>query len=501
MTIPFWLVTIAPLTDVPGHMGRAAIAAFQDDPAFRALMGFHWYPVPNLGVDLIVEALRRVMSITQAYWLAAASIPLLLTLGLSATACRVNREGGAALPWALLFVWSFPFSYGFLNYMLGVALSFLGFALWMRLDSHPRVREVLTWIGVPLVFLCHAVGGSMVSLFIASREFSLSELRSVKGWLAFIRRIRPLIVGFAIIVVWRLSTQTIAGETEIGLRQKLNAIVMILRDQNIWLDIGSLIAAIGIYLFGRWKGARIAPALLPAILFLIPLFIVMPSRLAGSHFADMRLLPVIPMLVFIGQDWRGVAQARWVALTGFALVALRLAVTAMGFSAYQRDYEAQLAALDHIPLHSRVITLGESHCDATEHWRYDRRAHLGELLQVYRRSWSNGQWDTDGGHLTQVRWRPSEAFYHDPSQHYWAKDCLKPGTVDRWTFEQAMTALPFGRFDYLWLIGRHPAVAASPSLVPVWSGPDGSMLYRASPKAVSATPAPISQPPSTSLGQ
>jgi hypothetical protein len=500
-TLPFWFVTIPPLTDVPGHMGRAAIAALQGDPAFAALMGFRWYPEPNLGADLIVEALRHIVSITCAYWFAAAVIPFLLTLGLFAVARRLNRDGAAALPWALLFVWSYPFSYGFLNYMLGVALSFLGLALWIRLDARPQWREALTWLGVPLVFLCHAVGGSMVSLFIASREFSASDLRSRNGWIDFINRVRPLMAGVVIIVVWRLTTQSIAGATEIGIRQKSNAIVMLLRDQNLWLDTGSLVAALGVYLFGRIRGARVHPALVPAILFLIPLFIVMPSRLAGSHFADMRILPVIPMLVFIAQDWRGIAGARWVTLAGFALIALRLVLTTIGFVGYDRDYRAQIAALDHVPLHSRVIVLEESECDGVRNWVHDRRGHLGELLQVYRRSWSNGQWDTDGGHLTQIRWRPSAAFYHDPSQHFWPAKCLKPGVPDRWSFAQAMAALPYGRFDYLWLIDVHPPVAPSPLLTPVWKGPGGSILYRASAKTSSATPAPISQPPSTSPGQ
>jgi hypothetical protein len=500
-TVPFWFVGIPPLTDVPGHMGRAAIAAQQDDPAFAALMGFRWYPEPNLGADLIVETLRHVMSVTQAYWLVAAAIPFLLTLGLFAVARRLNHGGAAALPWALLFVWSFPFSYGFLNYMLGVALSFLGLALWLRLDPRPRLREALTWIGVPLIFLCHAVGGSMLSLFIGSRELAASDLRSRRGWIDLLIRVRPLIVGFAIIVVWRLSTQSIAGATEIGLRQKLNALVMMLRDQNIWLDTASLLAALLVFTHGQRHGARLNRAVLPAVLFLIVLFLVMPSRLAGSHFADMRILPVIPMLAFAAQDWRGVAGARWVTVAGYALVVVRLIVSTIGFTAYHRDYREQLAAMARIPLHSRVIVLSESPCDATRHWRSDRRGHLGELLQVYRRSWSNGQWDTDGGHLTQVRWRPSPYFYHDPSQHFWSEHCLKPGVPDRWSFAQAMRALPYGRFDYLWLIGPHPAVGASSALAPVWMGPGGSILYRANAKASSATPAPISQPPSTSLGQ
>ena len=154
------------------------------------------------------------------------------------------------------------------------------------------------------------------------------------------------------------------------------------------------------------------------------------------------------MLVFIGQDWRAVSRrtASRVALAGFALVALRLAVTTVGFIAYDHDYRAQLGALAHIPQHSVVVALSESPCDATEHWRNARRGHLGELLQVYRRSWSNGQWDTDGGHLTQVIWQPSADYYHDPSQHFWPKRCLKPGVPDRRSFADAMTQLPFGRF-------------------------------------------------------
>lgn len=502
-TLPFWLVTIPPLTDVPGHMGRAAIAAWQDDPALRALMGFNWHPVPNLGADLLVEALRHVVSITRAYWLVSAAIPALLTAGVFAVARSLNRTGAAGIGWALVFVWSFPFNYGFLNYMLGVGLSLLGFAGWMRLDGRPGRREALTWLFVPLIFLCHAVSGSMFSLFVASRELAAVGRLDRRNIIAFLRRIRPLIAGVAIIIVWRLGTQTITGVNEIGVRQKLNALIMMLRDQNIWLDLGSLIAALVAAVIGWQRGARVHRAVVPAMLLLAALFVVMPSRLSGSHFADMRLLPVIPLLFFAGQDLSRVSPrlARVIAVSGYALFAIRLAVTTIGFAAYERDYRAQLAALPLLPAYSRVIVLSESRCDATRNWRSDRRGHLGELAAVYRRGWSNGQWDTDGGHLTQIRWRPSAAFYHDPSQHFWPVECLKPGVPDRWSFADAMGQLPYGRFDYLWLIGAHPAVPPSERLTAVWTGPDGSILYRAMAKASSATPAPSSQPANTSLGQ
>ena len=46
---PFLVVTIPPLTDVPGHMGSAAAAAYADDKVFARFMRFTWHLVPNLG--------------------------------------------------------------------------------------------------------------------------------------------------------------------------------------------------------------------------------------------------------------------------------------------------------------------------------------------------------------------------------------------------------------------------------------------------------------------
>ena len=480
---PFLFVTIPPLTDVPGHMGGSAVAAYAaGDPALARLMSFHWYPVPNLGADIIVSALWRVVGITRAYWVVAALIPPLLALGILMIARTLNPRGAAAIGWALIFIYCFPFNSGFLNYMLGIALALLGLACWMLLDGRPRFREAATWIAVPLLFLCHVVAGSVFVLLVGSREFGL--LRPPVRLRELARRIRPLFSSIVIILLWRLSAQSFAGRNSIGVKSKIYALVMLLRDQNLVLDVGSLVAATAVFVLGWRKGARPHRAVAPAILALIVLFVITPGSLSGSEYADERLLPLIPMLAFATQDWSRVdiRLARFVAISGMALLVVRLTFTVVGFAAYDTRYVAEIAALDHIADHSRVLVLNGRDCDWGMNWRSDRLDHLGDLAIVYRRSWTNSQWDIDGIHLLQVRYRPSSFFYHDPSQFIWPAPCGNK-LKHRPTIDDALSTLPFDGIDYLWMLNAQlPAGYSNHRLAVRWRKV-GSTLYAVLPRS------------------
>lgn len=451
LTLPLLVVAIPPLTDLPGHMGSSAAAAYAHDPAFARLMAYHWHLVPNLGTDTIVAALQGALGLRRSYWLVATIIPVLLAGSILTVARVLNPRGAAATPWALIFVYSFPFNNGFLNYMLGVALSLLGFGSWMLLDRRPRLREAAAWIAVPLVFLCHAVSGCLLVLFIGAREFALAwRHRRLDGLL---RHVRPLLSSVVIIVLWRLGAHSFAGRNRISVGAKLNALLMLLRDQNLLLDLGSLILALAVFIMGYRRGARPHPVVVPALLILVLLFIVMPSLMSGSSYADERLLPLIPMLAFATQDYSAVDRrfTRLVAFCGLALLVVRIAVTTVGFAAYDARFTTELHALAHIPEHSRVLVLNNRDCSPIHHWRSNRLDHLGELAIVERRAWTNSEWDIDGGHLLQVLYRPSPRFYDDPSEFVWPAKC--GGIRKRHpTMQDALAAAPFDGLDYVWLL-------------------------------------------------
>ena len=486
---PFLVVTIPPLTDVPGHMGSAAVAAYAHDRVFAQFMRFTWHLVPNLGTDLVVAVARRMLGITGAYRLAAAAIPPLLGIGILMMARTLNPRGAAAIGWALVFVYCYPFNYGFLNYMLGVALALIGFACWIMLDRHPGLRELATWITLPLLFLCHVVAGCLLVLFVGSRELSGLRHRNQLG--GFLRRVRPLLSSVLILLLWRLSAQSFLGRNHTGVHIKLNALVMLLRDQNRLLDQGSLLAAVAVFTIGWWKGARPHRAVGAALLGLVVLFVVTPSSLSGSSFADERLLPLIPILAFATQDWSRVTPrlARLVLASGLLLFVLRLGFTFAGFVAYDARYSAELAALQEIPDHSRVLVLNGVYCSARDHWRPDRLGHLGDLAIVYRRSWTNSEWDVDGAHLLQIRYRPSLVFYDDPSQYVWETAC-RDVAEGRRDMHDVLPTIPYGGIDYLWLIDAAlPAGTSDPRLVLRWKD-DISALYAVTPARPEPAPHP-----------
>ena len=480
LTIPFLFVRIPPFTDVPGHMGSAAAAAYAGDPVFTQRMSFHWHLIPNMGTDVIVAGLRRVLGITLSYWIVAASIPFLLAAGIIMVARSINPRGAAATPWALIFIYSYPLNSGFLNYMLGVALSLIWFASWILLDGRQRLREGGSWIVIPLVFLCHVVAGCLLVLFIASREFDLA--RRHRQARQFLFRVRPLLSSVAIILLWRLTSRSFAGENRFSVQAKLNGLVMLLRDQNLLLDVGSLVLALIVFVVGWRKGARPHSAVVPALLGLVVLFLVIPTVLGSSDYADERLLPVIPMLAFATQDWSRVRPrlAQLVAFSGLALLVVRVAVTSVGFAAYNHSFSTELHALQHVPEHSRLLVLNTRDCNALLHWRGNRLDHLGELAIVYRRGWTNSEWDVDGGHLLQIHYRPSERFYDDPSEYVWPSTC--GGSAHRHpTMQEALAAIPFGGIDYLWLIDATlPRGYRNPSLAMRWQE-GGSALYAVLP--------------------
>ena len=490
---PFLLAAIPPLTDVPGHMASAAVATYAGDPAFAPFMAFRWHLVPNLGADLVVAALQGALGVPLAYRVTAAAVPPLLAAGVLLLARTLNPRGAAAVPWALVFVGCYPMSYGFLNYMLGVAGALLGLSAWIRLDSRPRLREAAAWLVVPLLFLCHVVAGCLFVMFVGSRELAplgglraLALVRTRDGWrrlAALLRRVRPLLCALPILVAWRLDASSFAGRNHISLRAKADAILMLLRDQDMALDVGSIVLACAVFIVGWRRHARPHPAVVPALVALVVLFLVTPSSLSGSSYADERLLPLLPMLAFATQDWSRTNRhlARAVAASGLALLALRLAVTAAGFVAYDASYRSEMAALPHIPEHSRVLVLDTRECSFARNWRGDRLDHVGDLAIVFRRSWTNSQWDVDGAHLLQILYRPSPAFFDDPSQYVWPANC---GGVAfrRPTIEDALAAAPFDGIDDLWLINTAlPQGYRNPRLVAQWHN-EHSTLYSVLPR-------------------
>ena len=297
-TLPFLFTAIPPLTDVPGHIGRFAVqTAPASNPLFH-YFGFHWAITLNLASDLIVQIFSPWIDVLPLTWLICAATAFLTTLGIVIIARVTNPLGASALPWALLFVFNFPFLWGFLNFSLTFALAMPAFAAWLALERRRAWRAPLFIVIPPALLIGHGVAGFVgVGLIVA---YTVGEIRTGRRHQTRSGLARDLIplwvpVGSALImvVIWKALESSDHGLTLWLKERKIEVLLMMLRDQNKVLDIGTVAACLMVVLVGwRW-GARFSGGGAAAVLFVTLLFVATPSLINGSDRIDTRLAPLI----------------------------------------------------------------------------------------------------------------------------------------------------------------------------------------------------------------
>src|SRR5437763_2832236 len=99
---------------------------------------YHWAAIGNLGVDLLIIPLGKLIGLEPAVKLIVMLIPPLTAIGFLWVAREVHGRIPPTVYFALPFILGFPFMFGFVNYALSVALAFLAFGLWLRLGRLDR---------------------------------------------------------------------------------------------------------------------------------------------------------------------------------------------------------------------------------------------------------------------------------------------------------------------------------------------------------------------------
>ena len=171
------------------------------------------------------------------------------------------------------------------------------------------------------------------------------------------------------------------------------------------------------------------------------------------------------------------------AIAALAFVGARLGGNTISAWLYDRSYDRELAALDHIPRGARMVSFVGRPC--VEPWAMSRLLHLPGIALVRREAFSNDQWTMAGAQLLQVRYKPGLPFVRDPTQIVTARRCRH----EVWrTANMALSTFPREAFDYVWLIDPPPYDPhLTYGLQPIWRS-GTSVLYRVDHRAVSYIP-------------
>src|SRR5439155_18635239 len=131
-----------PLVDLVGPMGRYRVELDLNHSSYLQLYyDYHWAAIGNLGVDLLVIPLGKLLGLEPAVKLIVLLIPPLTAAGFLWVAREVHGRVPPTAFFALPFIYGYPFLFGFVNFALSVALAFLAFGLWLRLGRLGRTRR------------------------------------------------------------------------------------------------------------------------------------------------------------------------------------------------------------------------------------------------------------------------------------------------------------------------------------------------------------------------
>jgi hypothetical protein len=157
--VPIWIGISVPGLDTPNHMARLHVLTHLDQ--FKDFYAPNWVFLPNLAIDLLLYLPTKVLPA-----LVVMKGFLSFLIGLTALGFAwLNRElvGRWSISGLIGFVfsWNYVFAFGFLNYLLTLALGLCFLAAWLRFE---RNRFWLLGLGLPLLFCFHMMGTAMVVL-------------------------------------------------------------------------------------------------------------------------------------------------------------------------------------------------------------------------------------------------------------------------------------------------------------------------------------------------
>ncbi|HVJ01880.1 MAG TPA: hypothetical protein VM662_06825, partial [Sphingomonas sp.] len=298
------------------------------------------------------------------------------------------------------------------------------------------------------------------------------------GWIvpAFHAGLHCLVLAppILLMLVWR-SGGHVSGKTGdwFNWRAKVLWVVQVFRDRWQLFDIAS-VGVLFLLLFKAVRDPNIQYSRNLALsgLFLLAVYILLPRIVFGSAYADMRLVPFLLAIGIIairpkpGLSIRGAAT---VAALGLAFFLVRIGATTYSFWLYDKSFDRELKALDHVPPGARLVTFVGETC--YNEWKMTRLQHVPALALERRLAYTNDQWSMAGGQLLTVRYlagrdRRARSFVHDPSQIVTDVQCPR----EWWRpIARSLSYFPRDDFDYVWLI-RPPKYDPrfEQGLVPVW---------------------------------
>jgi len=363
--LPLLLAERLPLFDYPNHLARIHVLdRWAENPAFRAHFEITSFLIPNALSDAVLLALTPLLGDV----LRAGRALLLLTSALTLTGLYLlNRVAvGRFSVWPLfaaVLLYHEMFFWGFLNYLLGLALVPWALAAWLLLDGRRRPLQIgVGALAAIVIFLCHLVAFGLYAAAIAVLELRRAWRRRAEGAGAQAARLAasaaqflPALALYATISPSRSLPMDL--RFDFGAWSKISPFTRLISSGNTAADLIALGAVLGALALALGSGrARLDRGLALVAATFALLVLTLPYSAMGSFFVDSRIAIAAAMfLVAAVGPGRAGGGAGPAALLLLLLVGSRSHVLLEDWRAQSREVETVLAAFREVPPGSLLV--------------------------------------------------------------------------------------------------------------------------------------------------
>ncbi len=503
--VPLLYPAIPPIVDIGGHMGRYKVAAdLASSPTLQQWFSFRWLPIGNLGVDLLVVPLSKLIGIEPATKLVVMSIPPLTVAGMLWVAREVHNRLPPTVAFALPLAFGHPFMFGFVNFALSMALALLAFGLWLRLGrlGKPGLRAALFVPISFIVYFAHTFGWGMLGLLCFSAEAVRQHDRGQSWWMAGLRgafHALSMALPALMVLLWRSEATGGLTRRWFDWDYKWEYLLRMFRDRWETFDIACAAIVLAVPVFALiHPRLTLSRNLAFSGLVLAATYVLLPRIVFGSAYTDMRLVPFAAAMFVLAVRFKAETRyplAKWLAIAAVGFMVVRVGANTISLAIAGRKQAEQLGALDHIEYGSRLAVLVWDEC---EQWPLRRSDHLGAIATVRKEAYTNDHWPMAGATLLKVRYPAASWFQRDPSQIVRDPGCRHEG----WAVRAALNNLPHEAFDYLWLIDMRPIPRDwVDGWEPVWATQDSILLKNVPLNVDGEAPPPGSRQTASARGR
>lgn len=327
--VPLTLVSMPPIADLPNHLARIHILRTAGaDPVLNQYYVVAWGILPNLVMDWLLVALDWIPLMAAGSFSVALTFLLILTGVLLLQHTLLGRLSVIAL-FAVLLLYNRMLLWGMVNYLMGVGVLLIAFALWVRMrDDAPTKRIVVSSLMALAVFFCHLFPFGIYALSVGAFELQSllkKENRNFKTWrhTIFIGGVQFILPVIAFIF---LSPTSGYAQTRLAFgdfsRKLVTVPFMTFNNYNLLLDLASLalVSALVGFLLLR-SIIKIRQEMWGVIGLLSAVHFLMPQYLMSSPGADLRtFFPLLFIAIAAVELKKGSKMAINIAIGVFGLL-------------------------------------------------------------------------------------------------------------------------------------------------------------------------------------